>query len=77
MLLTEKGRHIEFSGVNTGQILILTSEIESLPPKTVYNMYYTMIKVTKCQNQNFTRSRGMAIFDDPQNDLNDLEKIQP
>ena len=51
--------------------------MESLPPKTVYNMYYTMIKVTKCQNQNFTLSRGMAIFDDPQNDLNDLEKIQP
>ena len=31
----------------------------------------------KLQNQNFTLSRGMAIFDDPQNDLNDLEKIQP
>ena len=42
-ILPKNGRHIGFSGVNMGQIQILTLEMESLPKKTVYNMYYTMI----------------------------------
>ena len=30
-----------------------------------------------CKNHKFTISWGVAIIDDPQNDLNDLEKIHP
>ena len=33
-------------------------------------MYHTRVLNENCQNQNLT-------FDDPKNDLNDLEKIQP
>ena len=51
--------------------------MESLTPKMVYIMYHTKILLEKCQNQNFTLLLGVAIYDDPQNDLNDLEKIQP
>ena len=40
-------------------------------------MYHTRVLNENCQNQNFLISWGVVIFDDPQNDLNDLEKIQP
>ena len=40
-------------------------------------MYHTRVLNENCQNQNFLISRGVVTFDDPQNDLNDLEKIEP
>ena len=40
-------------------------------------MYHTRVLNEHCQNQICLISRGVVTFDDPQNDLNDLEKIQP
>ena len=40
-------------------------------------MYHKRVLDKKLPNQNFIISGGFAIFDDPQNDLNDLEKIEP
>ena len=51
--------------------------MDSLTPKMVYTMYHTMVLLEKCQNQNSTFSPWVPIYGDPQNDLNDLEKIHP
>ena len=39
-------------------------------------MYHTRVLNENCQNQNFLILWGVVTFEDPQNDLNDLEKIQ-
>ena len=55
---------LDFWGSIIGQIQILTSEMDSLTPKMVYTMYHTMVLLEKCQNQNFTFSPGVPIYDD-------------
>ena len=75
--LTFCDRHIGFHGVIMGQIYILTSEMKSLTPKMVYIMYHTMVQLKCAKIIKSPFHGGVAIIDDPQNDLNDLEKIQP
>ena len=70
-------RHIGFFCVNFTLIHILSPEMNSLAQKMVYIMYYTRVLNKNCQNQNFLILRGVVTFDDPENYLNDLEKIQP
>ena len=52
-------------------------EMNSWSQKRVQVMYHTCILDKICQNLRFFIFVGFASFDDPQNDLNDLEKIQP
>ena len=40
-------------------------------------MYYTRVLNKNGQNQNLFPSWETVTFDDPKNDLNDLEKIEP
>ena len=63
-------RYLSFS-----QIQFLTPEMNSLTSKTVYNMNHTRVLHEKCPSHNFIISGELAIFDDPQNNLNDLEKF--
>ena len=51
--------------------------MNSLTQKMVYTMYHTLVLNENFQIQKFLISQGVVPFADPQNDLSDLEKIQP
>ena len=51
--------------------------MNSLTQKMVYTMYHTLVLNENFQIQKFLISQGVVTFVDPQNDLNDLEKIEP